>query len=118
MPDIDPAILIFLGTVFGGVGLRWVDHWLTKRKSSMDEGAAWRKEQREEILSQDAKIEKLQVERDKWRDLYYDLREAYALLKVQLELALSKIKRQADDARDMLPEPDKLPPHHQNPEGN
>lgn len=116
MPDIDPAILVFLGTVFGGVGLRWVDHWLTKRKSTLDEGAAWRKEQREEIIAQDAKIEKLQADVIHWRDLYYDLREAYALLKVQLELALSKIKRQADDARDILPDPDDLPPPHPDPD--
>lgn len=110
MPDIDPAILVFLGTVFGGVGLRWVDHWLKKRKDTLDEGVAWRKEQREEIVAQDAKIEKLEAEVVRWRDLYYDLREAYALLKVQLELALSKIKHQADDARDMLPNPEDLPP--------
>jgi hypothetical protein len=116
MPDIDPAILVFLGTVFGGVGLRWVDHWLTKRKGLIEEGTAWRKEQREEIVAQDIKIERLEAEVTKWRDLYYDLREAYALLKVQLELALSKIKRQADDTRDLLPDPDDLPPPHPDPD--
>lgn len=107
---IDPsAWLVLLGTIFGGAGLRYVDHWLTRRKTSLDEGAAWRQEQRQEISGLKAENDKLEAEVTRWRDLYYDLREAYALLKVQLEVALSKIRREADQAEHMLPDPNKLP---------
>jgi hypothetical protein len=107
---IDPsAWLVLLGTIFGGVGLRYIDHWLTRRKTSLDEGAAWRREQREEISGLKGDKDQLEAEVIKWRDLYYDLREAYALLKVQLEIALARIRKEADDAGQILPDPRKLP---------
>lgn len=110
MPAIDnlTAILVFLGTVFGGVGLRYLDHWLTRRKASLDEGAAWRKELRDEVNTQKSEIDKLEAELDRWKGLYYDLRDQYALLKVQLEIALDRIRKEASRAEQILPQ--SLPP--------
>lgn len=118
MPDIDPTILVFLGTVFGGVGLRYVDHWLTRKKATIDEGAAWRAELRQENVNQKSEIDELEKRVEYWRDLYYDLRDAYALLKVQLEIALSKIKTEASKAEKILPSPKELPPPHHDPEAD
>ncbi len=115
--EIEPsAILVFLGTVLGGVGLRYIDHLLTRKKQTLDEGAAWRKELREESNSRKLEIDELEAEVEKWRTMYYDLREQYALLKVQLEIALMQIKREADNAQQMLPDPLELPPPHDHPE--
>jgi chromosome segregation ATPase len=110
--DIDSvtALLVAGGTVFGGIALRYVDHWLTKRKSTLDEGAAWRKELRDEVTAQKNEIEELEKQLDHWKVLYYDLREQYGLLKVQLEEAMSRIRREATRAEKMLPDPNKLPP--------
>lgn len=119
MPDINnvTAILVALGTIFGGVALRYVDHWLTKKKQGLDEGVAWRKELREEVNTQKGEIDQLEAALDHWKGLYYDLREQYALLKVQLEIALSKIRREADHAQEMLPDPKELPPPPPAPKG-
>jgi hypothetical protein len=116
--DIEPsAILIFLGTVLGGVGLRYIDHLLTRKRQTLDEGAAWRKELRDESNARKQEIDELEAEVDKWRTMYYDLRDKYTLLKVQLELALTQIKNDADVAKNILPDPAELPPPHDHPEG-
>lgn len=115
--DIEPsAILIFLGTVMGGAGLRYIDHLLTRKRQTLDEGAAWRKELRDESQARKQEIEELEDEVDKWRAMYYDLRDQYAMLKVQLEVALTQIKNDADSARNMLPDPTALPPPHDSPD--
>ena len=115
MPELDPSVWIFLGTVVGTIGLRWLDHWLTKRKTNLDEGAAWRKELREELGMHKSEIDKLEEQVEHWRSLYYDLKEAYTLLKVQLEFALAKIKDEADKAGAILPDPKELPPPDEDP---
>ena len=116
MPDLDPSLWIFFGTVVGTVGLRWLDHWLTRRKTTLDEGAAWRKELREELGIQKQEIDQLEAQVEHWRSLYYDLKEAYTLLKVQLEFALAKIRDEAARAESILPDPKELPPDGSDPQ--
>lgn len=99
------AWLVLIGTLFGGAGLRYVDHWLSKRKVALDEGAAWRKELREEVTAQKTEIDDLEAQVEVWRAKYYDLRDAYTELKVQLELALHRIKAEANRAEKILPDP-------------
>jgi predicted nuclease with TOPRIM domain len=88
---MDAAWIALIGTVFGGVGLKVVDHYLSKNKVKIDDAARIRDELRIEINSLRDEVAKLEVERDKWKADYYDLRDKIAELQTQVTL-LKQIK--------------------------
>lgn len=88
---MDVAWIALIGTVFGGVGLKVVDHYLSKNKVKIDDAARIRDELRIEITSLRDEVNKLEAERDKWRADYYDLRDKIADLQAQVTL-LRQIK--------------------------
>lgn len=88
---MDAAWIALIGTVFGGVGLKVVDHYLSKNKVRIDDAARIRDELRIEITTLREDITKIEAERDKWRADYYDLRDKIADLQVQITL-LQQIK--------------------------
>lgn len=96
MPHLDPAWIALIGTLFGGIGLKVLEHWLGKSKVKVDEASRLRDELRIEINAQREEIKQLEAEVDKWRKDYYDLRDKYATLNTEYIIALERIKKEAE----------------------
>lgn len=86
MPPLDPAVIALIATVFGGVGLKVVEHWLGKPRSKVDDATRIRDELRIEITSLKEEIKELEDERDRYRNEYYDLRDKYSNIYSELQL--------------------------------
>lgn len=95
---LDPAWIALIGTIFGGVGLKVLEHWLGKSKVKIDEASKLRDELRIEITAQREEIKALESEVDRWRKDYYDLRDKYATLNTEYLIALERIKKEAEKA--------------------
>lgn len=104
--SIDPAWIALIGTLCGGLGLKITEHWLGRSKHKTDDAAKIRDELRIEITSQREEIKALEVEVDRWRSDYYDLRDAHIKLQTELTLALQKIKDEAAQAEKKMPQTD------------
>ena len=98
MLSIDPTVTAVVGTIFGGVGLRLVEHWLSRNKVRVDDAARIRDELRLEITAQREEIKQLEDDVDKWKNEYYDLRDKYVQIQTELTLALQRIKEEAEKA--------------------
>jgi len=92
MPPIDPAWIALIGTLCGGLGLKVTEHWLGRTRVKVDDAAKIRDELRIEITAQREEIKALEVEVEKWRGEYYDLRDQYVKMQTELTLALERIK--------------------------
>ena len=90
--SIDPAWIALAGTVFGGIGLKAVEHWLSRNRVKIDDAAQIRDELRLEITAQREEIRQLEETVDKWRTEYYTLYKEYIAVQTSLTLALEKIK--------------------------
>lgn len=107
----DPAwIIALIGTIFGGVGLKLVEHWLGRSKIKVDDAARIRDELRLEITAQRAEIKQLEADVDKWREEYYNLRDKYVALQTELTLALQSIRNEAVKAESKAEELSAQPP--------
>jgi uncharacterized coiled-coil DUF342 family protein len=95
---MDPAVLTLIGTICGGVGMKVAEHFVTRKKSKFDDGSRIRDELRIEINSRGEEITRLEQERDRYRDSYYNLRDEFRDLQTNLTLALDKIKSEATTA--------------------
>lgn len=93
MFNLDPAWIALIGTICGGIGLKVVEHWLGKSKVKVDEAAKFRVELREEITAQKTEIRGLEAEVDKWKQEYYNLRDAHMELNTNYLMALEKLKK-------------------------
>lgn len=89
---LDPAWIALIGTIFGGVGLKVVEHFLTKNSVKVTEATQMRDELRRTSLDQKAEIRHLEKEVDDWRQKYYDLRDEYSELHTKMLFAMAKIK--------------------------
>lgn len=83
MPSVDPAWIALIGTLCGGIGLKVIEHWLGKSKVKMDEATKLRDELRIQMAEQKEEIKSLEAEVDKWRNEYYNLRDSYSKLTTQ-----------------------------------
>lgn len=92
MQDVDPAWIALIGTLCGGIGLKVIEHWLGKSKVKMDEASKLRDELRVHISSQKEEIKSLEVEVDKWREEYYELKEKFIELNTQYTIMLHELK--------------------------
>lgn len=102
--ELDPtAILILIGTLFGGAGLKIIEKLINSPKQKIDDAAALRTELRTENLELKKEVATLEAEVEKWRNQLYELKEQYTLLKVELEYALRRIKEEAERAEKTLP---------------
>lgn len=108
--SMDPAVLTLIGTLCGGIGLKVTEHFFSRNKSRFDDASRIRDELRMEITSQREEIERLETERDKYRDSYYDLREQFSKVQIELTLALNGIKAKAAQAESIAspPTPDPI----------
>lgn len=94
---IDPAWIALIGTIFGGIGLKFAEKWLGRSKERTDDAAQIRDELRIEITSQRAEIKELELEVERWRTEYYNLRDAHVKVQTDLTLALQNIRRQTPE---------------------
>lgn len=110
LSGLDPAWIALIGTLFGGVVLKVTEHWLGKTKSQSDDAKQIREELRTQITSQKEEIKSLEDEVNEWRSKYYDLRDSYIKVQTELQIALEKIKREAEEADRKLGEHPDQPP--------
>lgn len=108
---IEPAWIAFGGTVFGGVGLKVIEHWLGRNKIKVDDAQQIRDELRLEITSQREEIRELEAEVKSWRDQYYEVLQKYMIQTTELQLALHKIKEETIEAEKKEESIHRLPPN-------
>jgi hypothetical protein len=99
-----PGILALIGTIFGGVGLKLVETWLGRAKVKQDDAAQIRGELRQQLTAQREEIEQLEAAVEKWRAMYYDLRDVKMKLEIELSHALQQIKQQSNKAQRIVDE--------------
>jgi len=92
--ELSPGVLALIGTLFGGVALKVTESWLGRSRAKVDDAAQIRSELRAELTAKNAEIVALEAEVDKWKGLYYDIRD----LKVQVETELRIVKAQLAEA--------------------
>ena len=90
---MEPAWIALIGTLFGGVGLKVVEHWLGRSKTRITDAANIRDELRMTVTAQKAEIDQLEEDVDKWREAYYDQRDKYMTLQTELTLTLAQLKK-------------------------
>jgi hypothetical protein len=73
------AWLALAGALFGGVGLKWIEHTLSKPLEDMLEAKKFRDELRAEMRGVKEELSKTEKDLDVWRHKYY------ALLEIQNE---------------------------------
>lgn len=107
---VDPTVIALVGTVCGGVGLKFVEHLLGRSRVRLDEASKIRDELRDQIDDMRTQVASLEAARDKWREDYYALRDKYIELQTQLTFAQEKIKELLERLG-LAEEVDKKPPN-------
>jgi uncharacterized protein (DUF3084 family) len=102
--ELSPGVLALIGTLLGGVALKLVESWLSRSRNKVDDATQLRKELKEQVDARNEEIEKVEAERDKWRGLYYDLRDEKTLLEVELRILRQQLGIPAPE-----PKPKPLP---------
>lgn len=90
---LESAWIPLAGALFGGVGLKMLEHWLGRSKMKIDEATKIRDELRVEITALREEIKKVELESDIWRDRYYTLREQQLATNKELVQALDHLKK-------------------------
>jgi archaellum component FlaC len=104
---LDPAWIALIGTLCGGIGLKVLEHWLGRSKVKFDESTRLREELRLELNGLREEIKSLEVEVEKWRRDYYDLRDKLTEVNGLYQIALEKLRVSANEAPKTI---DSLPP--------
>jgi len=94
-------VLTFLGTVFAGAGLKWIEAKLKKAKDKDDTATNLRNELRAELTSLKQEMQQVEKELDEWKAKYFEAYEQLLMLRVQLEQA----RRMIEATGQRLPEP-------------
>ncbi len=92
MPEITTAWIALIGTVLGGVGLKFVEHWLSRSKVRDDTAAQLRNELRTEIQGLKQELNNVEADLDKWRGKYYELMDNFIKVKSELEAAMRQLQ--------------------------
>ena len=90
---VDPAWIALAGTVFGGVGLKVVEHWLGRNKIRLDDAQQIRNELRLEITSQREEIAQLEETANKWREEYFKVLEKHINYQATTSVEIENLKR-------------------------
>jgi len=93
MPEITTAWIALIGTVLGGVGLKFVEHWLSRSKVRDDTASQLRTELRTEIQGLKTELNNVESDLDKWRGKYYELMDNFIKVKSELEMAMRTLKQ-------------------------
>ena len=94
MPEITTAWIDVIGKMLGGVGLKFVEHWLSRSKVRDDTAAQLRNELRTEIQGLKQELNNVETDLDKWRGKYYELMDNFIKVKSELETAMRKLQQQ------------------------
>lgn len=93
------GFVALLATIFGGAGLKVIEHWLGKAKERATEAQTIREELRREIDGLRAQLDKADAEEKRleglvedWRAKYYDLRDEKQKVVTELTIALDRLK--------------------------
>ena len=87
---LDPAWIALFGTLMGGVGLKALEHWLSRGKVKQTEQDRLRDELRQEITNLKSENNQLEKDVDHWRKEYYDLRDKWSELSTELAIYKSQ----------------------------
>lgn len=79
-PTLDPAWIALIGTIFGGVGLKVVESWLSKT----DRQQVVRRDLHQEVSDLMARLDTVEAEVTHWRNAFYAEQERGAMLRIQL----------------------------------
>lgn len=97
------GFVALMGTIFGGAGLKIIEHRLGKAKERSTEAQSMRDELRKEIESlrtqlANAAVEekRLEAEIDKWRAMYYDLRDEKQAAVTELTILKERLQAYLD----------------------
>lgn len=93
MPEITTAWIAVIGTMLGGVGLKFVEHWLSRSKVRDDTAAQLRNELRTEIQGLKQELNNVETDLDKWRGKYYELMDNFIKVKSELETAMRQLQQ-------------------------
>lgn len=93
MPEITTAWIALIGTLLGGVGLKFVEHWLSRSKVRDDTAAQLRNELRTEIQGLKTELNNVESDLDKWRGKYYELMDNFIKVKSELETAMRQLQQ-------------------------
>jgi hypothetical protein len=93
MPEITTAWIALIGTVLGGVGLKFVEHWLSRSKVRDDTASQLRTELRTEIQGLKTELNNVESDLDKWRGKYYELMDNFIKVKSELETAMRQLQQ-------------------------
>lgn len=93
MPEITTAWIALIGTVLGGVGLKFVEHWLSRSKVRDDTASQLRSELRTEIQGLKTELNNVESDLDKWRGKYYELMDNFIKVKSELEMAMRTLQQ-------------------------
>jgi chromosome segregation ATPase len=97
MPEITTAWIALIGTVLGGVGLKFVEHWLSRSKVRDDTASQLRNELRAEIQGLKQELNNVETDLDKWRGKYYELMDNFIKVKSELETAMRQLQNQQNN---------------------
>lgn len=86
------GFIALVGTIFGGVGLKLVEHWLNKSQERTTEQQNMREELREEIQGLKNEIRNLNLEVDKWRGMYYTTRDEKITVETNLRITQERLE--------------------------
>lgn len=97
----NPGFIAIVTTILGGIGLKVVETWLGRAKSRSDADLAYRTElradidrMRQQLLDSEAEEARLQVEIEKWKNAYYDLRDEKQKVVTELTIVMDKLRAQ------------------------
>ena len=96
MPEITTAWIALIGTVLGGVGLKFVEHWLSRSKVRDDTASQLRAELRTEIQGLKTELNNVESDLDKWRSKYYELMDNFIKVKSELETAMRRLQQNSN----------------------
>lgn len=93
------GFVALMGTIFGGAGLKVIEHWLGKQKERSAEAQTIRDELRKEIDGLRAQLERADAEEkrlevlvEEWRAKYYDLRDEKQKVVTELTIVMERLK--------------------------
>ena len=96
-------VLTFLGTVFAGAGLKWIEGKLKKAKDKDDTATNLRNELRTELTALKKEMQDVEKELDEWKAKYFEAYEQLLLFRVQLEQARAIIEAKGGTLPDPPP---------------
>ena len=90
-------VLTFLGTVFAGAGLKWIEGWLRKAKDKDDTATNLRNELRTELTALKVEIQANEKELDDWKKKYFEVLQELLIMRVQLQEARRMLKAHGEE---------------------